>query len=68
MLRIATIPALSDSAEGGGAPGHEKGPRGIPGAFIHVREGGLEPPRPFEHTDLNRARLPIPPLARAGQL
>ena len=33
-----------------------------------VREGGVEPPRPFGHTDLNRARLPIPPLAReAGQ-
>src|SRR4051794_38789126 len=29
-----------------------------------VREGGVEPPRPFGHTDLNRARLPIPPLAR----
>src|SRR5215203_4472569 len=33
-----------------------------------VREGGVEPPRPFGHTDLNRARLPIPPLApEAGQ-
>jgi hypothetical protein len=31
-----------------------------------VREGGVEPPRPFGHTDLNRARLPIPPLARAA--
>ena len=30
-----------------------------------VREGGVEPPHPFEYTDLNRARLPIPPLARA---
>ena len=30
-----------------------------------MREGGVEPPRPFGHTDLNRARLPIPPLARA---
>ena len=29
-----------------------------------VREGGVEPPHPFEYTDLNRARLPIPPLAR----
>ena len=28
-----------------------------------VREGGVEPPRPHGHTDLNRARLPIPPLA-----
>ena len=37
--------------------------RGLP----VVREGGVEPPRPFGHTDLNRARLPIPPLARAEQ-
>jgi hypothetical protein len=29
-----------------------------------VREGGVEPPRPLGHTDLNRARLPIPPLAQ----
>ena len=36
--------------------------------FVVVREGGVEPPRPFGHTDLNRARLPVPPLAReAGQ-
>src|SRR3972149_3337352 len=25
---------------------------------------GLEPPRPYGHTDLNRARLPIPPHPR----
>ena len=30
-----------------------------------VREGGVEPPPHFWDTDLNRARLPIPPLARA---
>jgi hypothetical protein len=29
-----------------------------------VREGGLEPPRPFEHWHLKPARLPIPPLAQ----
>ena len=29
-----------------------------------VGEGGLEPPRPFGHRNLNPARLPIPPLAR----
>jgi hypothetical protein len=28
-----------------------------------VGEGGLEPPCPYGHTDLNRARLPIPPPA-----
>ena len=33
------------------------------GVFHMVREGGVEPPRPHGHTDLNRARLPIPPLA-----
>jgi hypothetical protein len=27
-----------------------------------VPKGGLEPPHPCEYTDLNRARLPIPPL------
>ena len=31
-----------------------------------VREGGLEPPRPFGHWNLNPARLPIPPLARVA--
>ena len=35
---------------------------GLPGPCL-VREGGVEPPHPFEYTDLNRARLPIPPLA-----
>jgi hypothetical protein len=34
--------------------------------LVLVREGGVEPPRPLGHTDLNRARLPIPPLARAA--
>ena len=34
--------------------------------FAVVREGGVEPPRPLGHTDLNRARLPIPPLALVG--
>lgn len=29
-----------------------------------VREGGLEPPHPYGHRNLNPARLPIPPLAR----
>ena len=31
-----------------------------------VGEGGLEPPRPCGHRNLNPARLPIPPLARAS--
>ena len=32
---------------------------------LFVGEGGLEPPHPFGHRNLNPARLPIPPLARA---
>ena len=39
----------------------------VKGRVKEVREGGVEPPHPFGHTDLNRARLPIPPLARARQ-
>lgn len=31
--------------------------------FDGVREGGVEPPRPFGHWNLNPARLPIPPPA-----
>ena len=32
-----------------------------------VGEGGLEPPHPFGHRNLNPARLPIPPLARVPE-
>src|SRR5215831_3966406 len=32
---------------------------------LRLRMRGLEPPRPKGHTDLNRARLPIPPHPRA---
>ena len=48
-----------------GRPKH-KAPDQRPGAV--VREGGVEPPRPLGHTDLNRARLPIPPLAREADV
>ncbi len=34
--------------------------------LLGMRMRGLEPPRPERHTDLNRARLPIPPHPRAG--
>ena len=34
--------------------------------FWAMRMRGLEPPRGFPHTDLNRARLPIPPHPRGG--
>src|SRR5262249_17301481 len=33
-----------------------------PGTGVRMR--GLNPPRGFPHTDLNRARLPIPPHPR----
>ena len=37
--------------------------------FPHVvRMRGLEPPRPYGHTDLNRARLPIPPHPRSAAI
>jgi hypothetical protein len=32
-----------------------------------MRMRGLEPPRTCIHTDLNRARLPIPPHPRGGR-
>jgi hypothetical protein len=32
-----------------------------------MRMRGLEPPRSLLHTDLNRARLPIPPHPRAAE-
>ena len=40
-------------------PWNESGPS--TGPDLHMRMRGLEPPRPERHTDLNRARLPIPP-------
>ena len=36
---------------------------GSPGPCL-VRERGVEPLHPFGYSDLNAARLPIPPLAR----
>ena len=33
-----------------------------------MRMRGLEPPRPYGHTDLNRARLPIPPHPLAASV
>src|SRR5207248_6734128 len=35
--------------------------------ITRVGEGGLEPPHPFGHRNLNPARLPIPPLARVAR-
>jgi len=39
---------------------------GVSNVNLLVGEGGLEPPRPFGHWNLNPARLPIPPLARVA--
>ena len=43
-----------------------RGRRPLLGSGLVVGEGGLEPPRPFGHRNLNPARLPIPPLARVS--
>jgi hypothetical protein len=41
----------------------------LPKALVRgVGEGGVEPPRGFPHRNLNPARLPIPPLARAATI
>ena len=58
---IDAAPSSGGAAEGGAAADR----RSLSCVKLHrvVREGGVEPPRPFGHTDLNRARLPIPPLA-----
>jgi hypothetical protein len=46
-------------------PGGRCGVRtGVHTARLAMRMRGLEPPRAFAHTDLNRARLPIPPHPR----
>src|SRR4051794_20602447 len=44
----------------------ETAPQKPGGRFHLVREGGVEPPRPFGHWHLKPARLPIPPLARVA--
>jgi len=41
------------------APRHRSGDRAINVVNAGVGKGGVEPPRPFGHTDLNRARLPF---------
>ena len=37
------------------------------GISVLVRSGGLEPPRVLAHSDLNAARLPIPPRPHSGR-
>ncbi len=57
-------PHGSRSPPRGNTPDNAKAPqvRDLRG-FQLVREGGVEPPRPFGHWNLNPARLPIPPPA-----
>lgn len=44
--------------------GQRESPAGLrPAGLSAVREGGVEPPRPCGHWNLNPARLPIPPPA-----
>ena len=50
-------------------PGLRQEPNANRDKPLHVsdmRMRGLEPPRAFAHTDLNRARLPIPPHPLGG--
>jgi anthranilate synthase/aminodeoxychorismate synthase-like glutamine amidotransferase len=66
LLRNFIDPRFSGvppAARGGGGAGLR--PAGAAaGQGSEVRMRGLEPPRAFAHTDLNRARLPIPPHPR----
>jgi hypothetical protein len=48
----------------GGTAGDRRSPRLLYPSKVRMR--GLEPPRGCPHTDLNRARLPIPPHPRGG--
>lgn len=58
-------PAGAPSGTSGGtATDNAKAPQvRRPAGLSAVREGGVEPPRPFGHWNLNPARLPIPPPA-----
>ncbi len=40
----------------------------VASGLTSMRMRGLEPPRAFAHTDLNRARLPIPPHPRGAPM
>ena len=63
MLPLATVRTLVE--EGDGLPRALKKPRCA--GLSRMRMRGLEPPPGFPDTDLNRARLPIPPHPRAGE-
>ncbi len=59
-------PDASDDAEGSDPWRGQEPFRVGSNNDILVRMRGLEPPRTYIHTDLNRARLPIPPHPRDG--
>ena len=59
--RAAAASPLPESDRGGRCRGSRGGSEDV---CLRVRMRGLEPPRPKGHTDLNRARLPIPPHPR----
>jgi len=50
------------------APDAYRGRMGAEKPNLAMRMRGLEPPRAYAHTDLNRARLPIPPHPRVDQV
>ena len=55
------------STSGAGRPvNFLTGGLGMPTVLYPVRQEGLEPSRPCGHTDLNRARLPIPTLTHVS--
>ena len=66
---IQDSPSEPAAPEGGVASGSGHNERPPVAGFLRrpgvssVREGGVEPPRPFGHWNLNPARLPIPPPA-----
>jgi hypothetical protein len=74
IAHIRSLEAFQQTSE---APTRTKGPEndqdprlsgGLGSNVSHlVRMRGLEPPPSFLDTDLNRARLPIPPHPRDGQ-
>src|SRR2546429_26541 len=56
-----------ESSGGSGPDINEASPlRAARPTVVLVGKGGVEPPRPFGHTDLNRARLPFRHFPRSG--
>jgi site-specific DNA recombinase len=62
----AAASARPDDAEGPDPCRGREPSRGGSISNVLVRMRGLEPPQSYLHTDLNRARLPIPPHPRDG--